>query len=224
MGLYVRAHPSLVQPGDIVSGKYRVERLLGAGGMGVVVAARHLALGQLVAMKLIEEALTYVLQAAEGIAEAHAAGIVQETQTLGSPLYMSPEQMTSPSSVDARSDIWSLGVLLYELLAGRTPFHTNTLEQLRVLVLSSAPAPLTVYRNDIPGGLATAIEQCLEKDPSRRWPHIAAFAAALAPFAPPRAASYIERVAGVLGCHVTELRRTDELSPVRKSSLEQASW
>ncbi len=318
-----------VQLGDILAGKYRVERILGTGNMGVVVAATHLALGQLVALKFmlpsqsarkeplerfvrearaaarlksqhvtrvldvgtlengapymvmeclegcdlaallhtrgplpLEEAVEYVLQACEAAGEAHAAGIVhrdlkpanlflttdtggapcikvfdfgiskiagdltltREEQALGSPLYMSPEQISSSKNVDGRSDLWALGAVLFELVTGQTPFDAETMAQLYVRVMHGQPTPLSQFRNDIPPGFEAVILQCLERDRERRFRNVADFAAALAPWASVRAAPYPERVARALGVHLAPAQST----AVRASSpslpmMEQSS-
>ncbi|MGK3961566.1 serine/threonine-protein kinase [Sorangium sp. So ce118] len=293
-----------VQPGDILAGKYRVERLLGTGSMGVVVAAVHVELGQCVAVKFmrsahnvtadarerflrearaavrlrsqhvarvfdvgtleggapyivmeflegrdlaallkesgalsLDDALEYVLQTCEAVGEAHAAGIVHrdlkpanlfvaqdvsgspcikvldfgiskisgadlaltdDDQTLGSPYYMSPEQMSSSKDVDARSDLWALGVLLYELIAGQTPFHAKTLPEFYGRILAAQPTPLRERRSDVPPELDAVIQRCLTHDREQRWSDVAAFAGALAPHAPARARGYPERVWRVL--------------------------
>ena len=293
-----------VRPGDVLAGKYVVERVLGAGGMGVVLAAHQLGLDRAVAVKLmlpgrlvgpealarflrearatarlrshhvarvfdvgtteagapyivfellegidlgalleqrgplpVEEAVEYVLQACEGVAEAHAAGLVHrdlkpsnlfltanadgspcvkvvdfgitketgsslaltETQQgIGSPLYMSPEQMQRSRDVDVRADIWSMGVVLHELLTGGHPFQADSLQHLCAKVFFAAPTPPTALRPDLPAALEVVILRCLEKEPDARWRSIDVFAAALGPFAPPRAAPYVDRVAAVL--------------------------
>ncbi|MEO7326950.1 MAG: serine/threonine-protein kinase, partial [Minicystis sp.] len=263
-----------IAEGEIIAGKYRVEKVLGRGGMGVVVAATHLSLGHKVAIKLllpgatpeiiarfarearasvrlkcahvarvldvgalengtpymvmeylegkdlsavlkaqgqlpIAEAVQHVLHACEAIAEAHAAGIIHRdlkpanlllteaadgtstvkvldfgiskandpssavsgegmslTQTaavLGSPAYMSPEQMKASRDVDARADIWSLGIILYELLAGRPPFMGGSYAELVIFVNASDPEPLAGARGDVPPAVEAAIFRCLEK-------------------------------------------------------------
>ncbi len=302
-----------VQRGDVVAGKYRVERILGQGNMGVVVAAMHVTLEQRVALKfllqdrnvgreLVErfvregraaarlksqhvtrvldvgtldsgapflvmeyleghdlkahlanhgplplgDAVEYVLHACEAVAEAHAAGIVhrdlkpanlflttdasrmpcikifdfgvsklvgdltltKEAQSMGSPLYMSPEQLNSAKDVDGRADLWSLGASLFELLSAEPPFLAETMEQLCFRIFTGQPTPLCQLRPDVPAGLESVILQCLQKDRNLRFKNVAELAAALAPWAPPRAAAYPERVARVLDVHTEPARPT----------------
>jgi serine/threonine-protein kinase len=292
-----------VSPGDVLAGKYRVERVLGQGGMGVVVAAKHLHMEQRVAIKFLlpdlashpetvarfareanaavkiqsehvgrvidvgtlesgapymvmeylegsdladvvarrgplpwHEVVEYVLQACEAIAEAHVAGIVHRdlkpanlflirradgspcvkvldfgiskaadaasgsalTQTaamMGSPKYMSPEQLKSARDVDARTDIWALGVILYELLSGEGAFRADTMPQLYVAIIQDPPQPLR--RTDVPPGLHQVILRCLEKDPARRFQSVAELAAALHEFAPVHARRSVERISRI---------------------------
>jgi eukaryotic-like serine/threonine-protein kinase len=308
-------HPAVgpdvgIREGDLIAGKYRVDRILGVGGMGVVVAAHHLRLEELVAIKLllpealtdadavrrfdrearaavkiksehvtrildvgaldsgapfivmeylegedlaeriartgplsVEAAIELLLQACEAIAEAHTLGIVHRdlkpanlfciqgaegrpfikvldfgiskitrstvagsglgmTKTaavIGSPFYMSPEQMESPRSVDARTDIWSLGIVLYQLLTAEVPFNGETLPQVCVNV-ATRPAPsLRRSRPDVPTGLETVLLRCLEKEPSKRFSTVAALAAALARFGSHRAQVSLDRIARTLG-------------------------
>ena len=308
-----------VQQGDVLAGKYRVDRVLGAGGMGVVVAATHTHLGQRVALKFLlpelagrpdilarfdrearaavkiqsehvarvldtgvlengapymvmeylegsdlaqliqqrgrldgQEAIEYVLQACEALAEAHVAGIVHRdlkpanlfltrradgspcvkvldfgiskatllgdgpagaplTQTsamMGSPKYMSPEQLKSSRDVDARTDIWALGVVLFELLTGETAFQAPTMPELCISILQAPPQPLRHKRPDAPPGVEAVINRCLEKDPARRFASVAELAFALGEFAPPRARVSIERVARILQAHGAHVQPT----------------
>ena len=299
---------SPVTEGQILAGKYRVERVLGSGGMGVVVAAWHLELEQRVAVKFlhplaleradtaerfrrearsaakirsehvarvidigimegnvpymvmeyleghdvseemakvgmlpIEDAVDFVLQAIEALAEAHTAGIVHRdlkpanlfiatradgsrivkvldfgisksllggslaelslTRTsvlIGSPLYMSPEQMRSAKDVDTRTDIWSLGVILYEMLTGRPPYTGDSIPALCASLLSDVPASLQTWRRDIPLELEGVIMRCLTKDRDQRYGTVSELARALAPFGSVSSQLHVDRASRVM--------------------------
>ncbi len=103
---------------------------------------------------------------------------------LGSLSYMSPEQIRSVSDVDHRADIWSLGVILYELLSGKRPFRSRETEALVGVILSEPPAPLRDVNPDVPEELESVILRCLEKDVKSRIQSAAELAEALAPFRP----------------------------------------
>jgi serine/threonine protein kinase len=170
------------------------------------------------------EAVDIVLQACEGLAEAHAVSLVHRDvkpanlflarrpdglfklkildfgiskrlaskatrnltnpgKSLGSPWYMSPEQMLSASLVDQRADVWSLGVLLFELLTNRYPFDGDNVPQVCAAVLT-APAPSLIgIRPDIAPELESVVLACLEKQPEKRISSVTELALSLQPFA-----------------------------------------
>jgi serine/threonine-protein kinase len=144
---------------------------------------------------------------------------------LGSPLYMSPEQLESAKHVDARTDIWSLGVVLYELLTGRPPFAADSYLAIAAKIAASAPADLRAGCPEAPEGLAAVVRRCLEKRAAQRFQSIAELAQALAPYTPghPRAAPTRRRgvllvglgAAAVLGAGLLATRGTGGTSVPR---------
>ena len=119
-----------------------------------------------------------------GIAIAvSAAGAGRLTETglsLGTPHYMSPEQASGERIVDGRSDVYSLGCVLYEMLAGQPPFHGGTVQAVLVRVLMASPEPVTEHRRSVPPNVDAAIRRALQRIPADRFPSAASFSAALA--------------------------------------------
>lgn len=287
--------PSSIREGMIIDRRYRVEKVLGQGGMGMVLKGTQLALSRPVAIKLmlpnvlgsadsflrfereakvlaqlshphivqvidngvfgdhaylvmeylegkdlaavlderivlpIGEAVQYLLQTCDAVHEAHEQGIIhrdlkpanmfltkgrsgsarikvldfglakpaineanagssmQLTQTgysaMGTPMYMPPEQMGQFKHLDRRSDIWSLGVILYQLITGRFPFEALNIQFLTAAILRDKPTAPSVYLPDIPPELEQIILRCLEKDPLMRFATVAELETALQPFA-----------------------------------------
>ena len=110
------------------------------------------------------------------------ASVTSMCVTVGTPLYMSPEQMRSSRDVDGRTDIWSLGVILYELVAGAPPFLGTTTAAIAAIVADAMPS-LRRVRPDVPEALERVLVTALAKDPADRLPTAEALAAALMPFA-----------------------------------------
>src|SRR3984957_13676126 len=295
------------QPGDVLDGKYRVERLLGEGGMGAVAKATPLLRRAPVALKFmsgavlsmpgaverfvnegvaasqidsdhvvkvfdvgrlpngspylvmeyldgwdlgqlleregpvlsVERAVHFTVQALRALQTAHAAGIVHRdmkpsncfvivkdgepdfvklvdfgiskvrtsedgqgahlTRTnsaLGTPLYMSPEQARSPRDVDHRTDLYSVGAILYEMLAGRTPYTSDTGEFTEILfkIFTTQPEPRARLRPDLPDGLAAVVHRALTREADGRFASAGDMAEALAPYADERSNQVIARL------------------------------
>ena len=108
--------------------------------------------------------------------------LTRTSEVLGSPHYMSPEQLSTPRAVDARTDVWALGAAMYRMLAGRRPFEAETLPHVCARVLNSSPEPLPRVRLDLPPALVAVVARCLEKQPSARYGSVLALADALRPF------------------------------------------
>jgi serine/threonine protein kinase len=293
--------------GDVIAGKYRIERIVGAGGYGRVYAARHLALDQSVAVKVLRahavgnpeivkrflrearvvarmrsehvtrvldvatlpggppyivlellegedlaalldrlgplpasEAVDHVLQVCHALAEAHAldiihrdlkpanlfvtraidgtpmtkvldfgiakiraeslglphASLTKDHHLLGSPDYMSPEQLTTPRHVDARADIWSLGVTLFELVSNTLPFAGANTADTGLKIMFEPPRPLPPAAG-VPEGLAGVITRCLARDRAERFASVSDLSVALAPFAGARGGQLVSRIARI---------------------------
>ena len=130
-----------------------------------------------------------------GISKSPSGAELSLTQTwslLGSPAYMSPEQMRSARHVDARTDIWSLGAVLYEAIEGHRPFRAESFSEMCVMVAVDPPAPMT----PIPRALAPVIERCLAKNPADRYESVADLACDLACLArePDKAQELVDRM------------------------------
>jgi len=147
---------------------------------------------------------------------------------MGSPLYMSPEQLRSARSVDARTDIWSVGIILFELLAGRPPFTGEALPEV-CMAISAQPTPsLRASRPDVPLGLEAAVGTCLAKDRQQRYANVAELAVALAPYGPKRARVSVDRITRVIssaGLSASALSlppSSDSIAPSGPATLD--SW
>jgi serine/threonine protein kinase len=128
--------------------------------------------------------------------------------TLGSPMYMSPEQLHDTSSVDLRTDVWALGVILYELVTAHHPFGGGSEAAVGALIAAGRPPSLDRYFEQAPAGLERAIVRCLEKDPRARFASVGELADALRPFTSDRSRASLDRVvsfAAVTGAGATVL-------------------
>jgi serine/threonine-protein kinase len=197
----------------------------------------------------VKVAIDYVLQACEGLAAAHAIGIVHRdikpenlflagrsqgidvikildfgiskvaltgsaftgsselvrtTIPMGSPVYMSPEQIRDTESVDARTDIWSLGCVLMELLTGKSTFDAQSIMQLSAIIIEKDAPKLRTRLPDAPAELEDVVARCLNRDANKRFQSVAELAVALYHFGSRRARLSAERC-----CHLLQ-RNTDE--------------
>ena len=263
--------------GEVLAGKYRLDALLGAGGMGEVYRAENLGIGRAVAIKLlreehgessevvmrflrearaanivrhpnvvdvldigqaedgtpfivqellegedlahyvhsrggkldVKEAVPLLLPAIDAVAFAHNRGVIHRDlkpeniflsrgptgaitpklldfgisrivtaeeqrmtatgMSIGTPAYMSPEQIRADKVVDARSDVWAIGVILYEVLAGVLPFQSSSHSGLFVKIVTEPPVPLEVALPGVQPGMAAIVEKCLEPRADKRY-------------------------------------------------------
>jgi serine/threonine protein kinase len=115
-----------------------------------------------------------------GIARSHSRRALTRGRVgLGSPGYMSPEQVQGAGAVDARSDVWGLGVVMYELLAHRPAFVGDDAHALCAQTLTAEVIPLAELRPGLPHALVQIVERCLERDPARRFDSVEELAQAL---------------------------------------------
>ena len=147
-----------------------------------------------------------------------AAGALTSTKAmLGSPLYMSPEQLRSSKSVDQRADIWALGVILYELITGVVPYTGENLGELFAAILETDPSPLRTRVSEVHPELDAVIMNCLQRRADQRIPNVAELARALAPFSTARSA----------GLSLVASSRANGPSPYATASMPRppmASW
>lgn len=139
--------------------------------------------------------------------------LTSATAVLGSPYYMSPEQIEDARRVDARADVWALGAVLHELLAGRRPFEGASEEDLFDRILADDPVRVCDVRTDVPEALAAVVQACLTKDVQARVSGMPELAERLSPFASARGRLLAELVRGA----PTSPRGPSpvELSPIR---------
>jgi len=116
---------------------------------------------------------------AKRIEATHDVGLTGPRDSMGSPCYMSPEQIVTPQSVDARTDVWSLGVTLYRLLTGTVPFSGDTVSEIFAHVINSEPLPIYAIRRGLDSDLDRIVRICLKKDPTERFQNVSELANAL---------------------------------------------
>jgi len=162
--------------GTVVAGNYRILEEIGRGGMGIVYKAEDIKLKRPVALKFLPphlvldpEARERFVQEAQSVSALDHPNIcniheIEQTE-YG---HMSPEQARG-EAVDERTDIWSLGVVLYEKLSGSMPFKGDYDQTLIHSILHREPAPITKTRKDLPAGLGDIVAKALQKNPAERY-------------------------------------------------------
>jgi serine/threonine-protein kinase len=123
-----------------------------------------------------------------GVAKSLGVGSTRRGTLVGTVRYMAPEQVGLDSPVGPATDVYALGVILYECLKGKVPFDEETTERTLYRIMTDAPEPLGRCCPDLPRGLAETIDRALERDPGARYPNAHAFAEALTQFAGARRA------------------------------------
>jgi serine/threonine-protein kinase len=150
---------------------------------------------------------------------------VEATQTgmmMGTPAFMPPEQARARwNEVDARSDIWALGVVLFELLTTKLPFNADSLPQLCAAVLNDPPASLIALRPKVGDALEGVVMKCLAKDPAERFRNVAELARALAPFAPSKSEPSVAQIVAVME-EAGQSVRPPRFDPVPISNAEDS--
>ena len=144
------------------------------------------------------------------------AVLTSTSVVMGSPIYMSPEQLRSTRDVDGKTDIWALGVVLYEMLTGREPFVAQTLPQLCAMILEGTPLGPRSLRSDIPVELEQVVLRCLQKSPLARYESVAELSQALVPFGSEEASASAERAA-------RSLRRTGGIASKSPPSISASA-
>jgi serine/threonine protein kinase len=166
--------------------------------------------------------LDFGISKMSGVGAPDGAGAMTHSAALlGSPAYMSPEQMTSARTVDARSDIWALGIILFEFLTGQLPFNGGSIPEI-CMEITGRPAPFVrSIRPEIPAELEAVVARCLEKRREDRFSSIDELAVALAPFAPARSRLSLERISAGAGRLQTGQPRVETV--VAEFPVEQPS-
>lgn len=124
--------------------------------------------------------------------------LAQTTMAMGSPTYMSPEQVRASHDIDARTDVWSLGCVLYELLTGQPAFDAPSLTQISAAILEREPMSLRLTCPMAPPGLEAVVKHCLAKSPAGRFQNVGELAIALYPYGSPRGQISVERCCSLL--------------------------
>ncbi|MGZ5970430.1 MAG: protein kinase domain-containing protein [Polyangiales bacterium] len=128
------------------------------------------------------------------LSEPGAVHLTKTTVSMGTPLYMAPEQAKSARDADSRSDVYSVAAILYELLTGRPPHEADNYNLLLFKLFQEEPPNLLTLRNDLPPGFAEVVHKGLSKDPATRIQSATEFGALLAPFADTRSSALLARM------------------------------
>jgi len=178
-----------------------------------------------VRVKLLDFGISKLLPAVGAGGSGADVGMTSTQALMGSPLYMSPEQLRSSKNVDRRTDIWSMGIILYEMLGGTAPYQADTLPEVCARILAEQPPSLGSLRADLPPMLEAVVMRCLDKHPAKRFQDAGALAQALAAFGGPEARVAAERVGRVVRASLPSLpdARADASGPSAPMTAQAAS-